>query len=56
MVGIITVNDHRQRSISIIAECRHLWMDGICMKCGVKQEEVQTEIQKEKKAGDGHDN
>ena len=29
-----------QISISQAAECRHLWMDGFCVKCGISQEDM----------------
>ena len=35
--------DIRQLSISTVRECRHLWVGGICVKCGVSQNEIIKE-------------
>lgn len=26
-----------------VEECRHLWMDGVCMKCGIREEDAAAE-------------
>lgn len=26
-----------------VEECRHLWMDGVCMKCGIRKEDAAAE-------------
>lgn len=35
--------ESKDRGISISQEneCRHMWMDGICAKCGCRQEDVE---------------
>lgn len=33
-----------QLSISTVRECRHIWMNGICVKCGVSYKEIEKEI------------
>jgi len=35
--------ENRQLSISTVRECRHLWMSGICVKCGISQNEIIKE-------------
>ena len=41
----------RNLSVSRVKECRHMWADGICLKCGVKQEDLRLEQARMNKGG-----